>query len=70
VGLDLLPDFFFKSRKVYNAIKPKLLWLFNEWLNKGGNPIPEYLQTMKIFALSKSESHLTPFPKLRLINIA
>jgi hypothetical protein len=36
VGLDLLPDYFFKSRKVFNAIKGKLLGLFNNWANVPG----------------------------------
>jgi hypothetical protein len=36
VGLDLLPDYFFKSRKVFNAIKGKLLCLFNNWANVPG----------------------------------
>jgi hypothetical protein len=67
VGLDLLPDFFFKSRAVYRATKPKILRIFNDWANIGEIP-PSMLQG-RIIAISKTEAQMPPLPKVRLINV-
>jgi hypothetical protein len=67
VGLDLLPDYFFKSRKVFNAILPKLEDIFNGWANHGDIPIHQKIG--KIFALSKCDAAYNPYPKVRLINV-
>jgi hypothetical protein len=67
VGLDLLPDYFFKSRKVFQTIKSKLIGIFTDWANTGNFPV--YVLTSKIFALSKSASAFPDFPKLRFLNI-
>jgi hypothetical protein len=67
VGLDLLPDFFFKSKEVYRAIKPKILRIFNDWANTGA--IPPSMLHGKIIAISKTEAQMPPLPKVRLINV-
>jgi hypothetical protein len=68
VGLDLLPDYFLKSRRVYQTIKKKLIGIFSEWANLGG--IPDTILTGRIFALSKINNCQNPtFPKVRLLNI-
>jgi len=52
-GNDQLDSFDLKQH--WSAIKPKLLLAFGQWANNLA-PIPAYLQTARIFVLSKDGS--------------
>jgi hypothetical protein len=51
IGLDLLPDTYFKHQQIWDAAKEKILLWFNRWFQ--GERIPKYLKQARIMALSK-----------------
>lgn len=52
-GLDDLPDWVIRDKKIWEKIKPKLLQQFNKWLN--GARVPRYLKSARIYPISKDK---------------
>ena len=69
VGIDGLPDFVLKEGKRRQLLKDKLRPEFERWLN--GVPVPEYLKTTRIVALSKEDGEEYPaVGKIRTIAVS
>lgn len=66
-GTDLMKDEFIKSKKVFNAIKHKLLDFFQTLMD--GAPPPGYMRIGLVFLLSKEDTNFPNKPNIRSIMI-
>ena len=61
LGVDELPDLYFKDRDIWERIKIRILEIFNQWA--AGNKLPKYLNKATIIPLSK-DANSPLFPRV------
>lgn len=69
MGVDGLPDYILKDQCRRKQLKAKLKGVFEDWLN--GEPLPTYMKTCRVVALSKEDGQQYPkLGKIRTIAVA